>query len=377
MRASVGLPPRPGFVTKPSPPLLSSANAPPSKVGGRWRTNTEVVPAPAPDEPWNMSAVAAAAPRNLPQANGLSSSTLKSAPLTPIRDVKDEDVELPAFPTPTTPTMLPEAPANTDESNQEEREQLYVFTEQKRVRYALPTWYLSGHHIYEMHLGQKASAEAPAEYAAASSQEEPPPYHVAEAPLAVHATADDEQSNDPPAIVPAPRQRRATDALMVVGGPSLSCPMLCLFCGYPNLLQVQRDVCPTCSSQDCLIPNKCALAARCKRSGRGLQNVPIYCASTQDPVSKRIANIVLRNAKRRSEHTWLRDPRDTQVEGPERRSVGLTAGSSELRFGPIGPIRSRPTLFGGTCCSWRRRTRRSAGYASRPTRPLLRPIGLS
>ena len=50
MSASIGLPPAPGFVTKPSPPLLSSANAPPpaSVVGGRWRgPKSEVVNVPS------------------------------------------------------------------------------------------------------------------------------------------------------------------------------------------------------------------------------------------------------------------------------------------------------------------------------------------
>ena len=101
-----------------------------------------------------MSAAAAAAPWNLPQAKALSAVVLQSAPLTPIRDVKQEDDEAPAPAAPTTPTMLPEAPANTDESNQEGREQLYVFTEQERVHYALPKRDFSGHNIYEMHWGQ-------------------------------------------------------------------------------------------------------------------------------------------------------------------------------------------------------------------------------
>ena len=100
---------------------------------------TEVVPAPAPGEPWKMSAAAAATPWNLPKAKALSAVILQSAPVTPTkRGVKQEDDEAPAPAAPTIPTMLPEAPANTDESHQEDREQLYVFTEQKRGHYAVP-----------------------------------------------------------------------------------------------------------------------------------------------------------------------------------------------------------------------------------------------
>ncbi len=87
---------------------------------------------------------------------------------------------------------------------------------------------------------------------------------------------------------------------------------------------------------------KGGLAARRMRSGRDIDNVPVFVASVRDMASKRIANIVFRNAKRREEVAWLRDPRDTQGEGPERRRVGLTAGSSELSFGPsflLSPVR--------------------------------------
>ena len=134
----------------------------------------------------------------------------------------------------------------------------------------------------------------------------------------------------------AGRQRRAADAPSLPGGANVACPMYCLVCGY-DVFEVQRDVCPTCANQDCLVPLGCALAVRCKRSGRDSLNVPIYSASTQDLISKRLANIVLRNAKRISEHTWLRDPRDTQGEGPRARQVGFAAGSTELRFGSFVP----------------------------------------
>ncbi len=162
-------------------------------------------------------------------------------------------------------------------------------------------------------------------------------------------TADDEQSSDPPAIAPAPRERRAADAPMFV--PNLQCPMFCLICGWPNLIELQRDECPLCSSQDCLVPTNCGLAVRCQRSGRDIDNVPVYVAGVRDLVSKRFANIVLRNSKWRQEVTLLRDPRDSQGEGPKRRSVGLTAGSGELRFGSHWPLRSRSPLFVGTCSS--------------------------
>ena len=165
----------------------------------------------------------------------------------------------------------------------------------ERVHYALQQKDWTGYDIFQMNRGQRASDEAPAEYAAVSSQEEPTPYPVAEAPLVTPTTADEEQSNDPPAIVPAPRQRRATDAPMIV--PDLQCPMCCLICGWPNLIELQRDVCPLCSSPDCLIPTSCELSVRCQRSGRDSDNVRIYMPSVRDSVDRRLANIFLRNSK--------------------------------------------------------------------------------
>ncbi len=74
-------------------------------VGGRWRAESEIVRGSALAQ-WNSAHV-----------TGMSVSILESVPKTPPRAIKDEDVELPALPTPASPTMLPDETDATDELN--------------------------------------------------------------------------------------------------------------------------------------------------------------------------------------------------------------------------------------------------------------------
>ncbi len=140
-----------------------------------------------------------------------------------------------------------------------------------------------------------------------ASQEGPSPYPVAGSPLAPEPTGIGTAPFDDATMdIPLPRERRATDAPRIP--QNLGCVMFCLICGEPNLLEIQRDVCPLCNSQDCLIPNSCELSVRCQRSGRDAEHRRVYGMVTRTAVDARIAHIILRNSKSRPESQWLRDP---------------------------------------------------------------------
>ncbi len=71
--------------------------------------------------------------------------------------------------------------------------------------------------------------------------------------------------------------------------------MYCLLCGY-DVIELRRDVCPSCVSQDSLVPFACDLAYRCKKSPRDTNSAPMHDASVSDAIGRRIAIMIARNS---------------------------------------------------------------------------------